>query len=499
MPLSPTFLRTAIAIAFVKTAAPALPWSASVVKIHVTVQRPNPVLPWQDGPPNAASGSGFVIQEGGKRRLLTNAHVVSDARYLEVQREGDARRFPARVAFVGHDCDLAVLEVTDPAFWDGTRPLRLGSTLPALDEQVIAVGYPIGGNRLSITRGIVSRIDYQVYSHSEVDSHLVLQIDAAINPGNSGGPVLYRGRVVGVAFQGIRGAQNIGYAIPIPVIRHFLDDIADDRYDGYPDLGVTHLTLRNPALRRAAGLPPDRSGILVARLDPHGSAAGRLQPGDVLLSIDKVPIRDDGTIRIDGQPVEFIELFERKQVGDNVTFEVWRSNTVHRIALTLVPTSPAFHFGSTYDTPPPYFVLGGLVFSPLSRELLIALQRQLNTPQAQHLLYAWLFGRADGLHETDQERVVLIGRLPHPINAYADPFVMGAVASVNDRPIRSLADLPTALASPINGFHVIRFHDRPDFLALPAKEADDAWPEISDRYRVLASQRLPSPPQTASP
>ncbi len=466
-------------------------WSASVVKILVTAQRPNFTLPWQESAPAQASGSGFILQDGRKQRLLTNAHVVSDARYLEVQREGDARRFPARVAFIGHDCDLAVLDVLDSAFWDGIRPLGLSRALPALDDQVIAVGFPIGGNRLSITRGVVSRIDYQPYSHSDVDSHLVLQIDAAINPGNSGGPVLYKNRVVGVAFQGIRGAQNIGYAIPIPVIRHFLDDIADGRYDGYPELGVAHLPLRNPALRASLGLPTNRSGVVVARVDPRESAANRLLPGDVLLAIDGAIIRDDGTILIGKQPIEFIELLERKQVGETVFFDLWRSNALLRIAVPLVPPSPDFRFARQYDIAPPYLVLGGLIFSPLSRELLIATQRQLNMPQAQHLLYAWQFGRADGLHALDRERVVLIGRLPHAVNAYADSFLLSAVAAVNDRPIHSINDLPPALESPVQGFHVIRFHDRPDFLVLPADAADASWPAIAALYRVPAMSRLP--------
>lgn len=117
-----------------------------------------------------------------------------------------------------------------------------------------AVGYPIGGSRLSVTRGIVSRIDTTLYSHSQSVSHLTVQIDAAINPGNSGGPVLMDDKVVGVAFQGLMQANSTGYMIPMPVIKRFLQDVEDGRYDSYVELGVDFFPLSNPAMRKHFGL-----------------------------------------------------------------------------------------------------------------------------------------------------------------------------------------------------------------------------------------------------
>jgi S1-C subfamily serine protease len=122
-----------------------------------------------------------------------------------------------------------------------------------MESTVSVYGYPIGGDRLSVTRGIVSRIDFQTYSHSGSDSHLTIQIDAAINPGNSGGPVMQNGKVVGVAFQGYSGdvAQNVGYMIAMPVARRFMKDVEDGKYDHYVDLALTYENLFNPAARRA--------------------------------------------------------------------------------------------------------------------------------------------------------------------------------------------------------------------------------------------------------
>jgi len=210
----------------------------SLVRITTTSQEPDYKVPWNPGSISGGVGAGFVIDGG---RILTNAHVVSNARFIVVEKEDDPQRYPALVQFVGHDCDLAVLHVLDKAFFQNTRPLALGG-IPAIESPVSVYGYPIGGERLSVTRGIISRIDFQTYTHSGIDSHLTVQLDAAINPGNSGGPVMQLGRVVGVAFQGYSGvvAQIVGYMIPTPVIRRFLKDIAGGHDDGYVDLLITY-------------------------------------------------------------------------------------------------------------------------------------------------------------------------------------------------------------------------------------------------------------------
>jgi len=102
-------------------------------------------------------------------------------------------------------------------------PLSLCTDLPRLDENVTCVGFPQGGTQISVTRGVVSRIDV-----NPMNGVLRIQIDAAINPGNSGGPVFdEHGRVVGVASSHFRGASNIGYIIPGRVVQHFLSMCED--------------------------------------------------------------------------------------------------------------------------------------------------------------------------------------------------------------------------------------------------------------------------------
>jgi S1-C subfamily serine protease len=151
----------------------------SLARISNTGQDANYRVPWLPGPVSGGTGTGFVV---AGERLLTNAHVVSNARFLTVEKENDPKKYIATVEHIAHDCDLALLRVEDPAFFKGTAPLALGG-IPELESVVAVFGYPIGGDRLSVTQGIVSRIDFRTYTHSVMDSHLTIQIDAAINRG----------------------------------------------------------------------------------------------------------------------------------------------------------------------------------------------------------------------------------------------------------------------------------------------------------------------------
>lgn len=119
------------------------------------------------------------------------------------------------------------------------------------------VGYPIGGDTISVTSGVVSRIEVTSYAHGSSEL-LGVQIDAAINAGNSGGPAFNEaGHCVGIAFQSLKNedAENIGYVIPTPVINHFITDFErTGGYTGFPILGIEWQKMENPQLRKALGM-----------------------------------------------------------------------------------------------------------------------------------------------------------------------------------------------------------------------------------------------------
>ncbi len=155
----------------------------AVVKVFSTMRHPDPFKPWAKQAPAEVTGSGVVI-EG--HRILTNAHVVSYASQVQVQGNQAGDKVAATVIAIAPEIDLAVLQLDDKTFFDSRPPLPRASVLPEIKDAVLAYGFPTGGTSLSITKGIVSRIEFVPYSYSV--SGLRIQIDAAINPGNSGRP-----------------------------------------------------------------------------------------------------------------------------------------------------------------------------------------------------------------------------------------------------------------------------------------------------------------------
>ena len=462
-------------------AAPLGP-AASMVRISTTSQQPDYLVPWNPGQVGGGVGAGFVI-EGN--RIMTNAHVVSNATFITVLKEGDPTPWPAHVLHVAHDCDLALLGVYDENFFKGTKPLEFGG-IPALESTVSAYGYPIGGDRLSVTRGIVSRIDFQPYSHSEVDSHLTIQIDAAINPGNSGGPVMQDGKVVGVAFQGYSGAvaQNVSYMIPTPVIRRFLQDVKDGSYDRYMDLAATYFPLINPAQRAALGLTDPDTGVLVGSVFDGGASFGKLEPGDVIMSVDGHKVFADGKIDLDGERVEMAEVFERKFKGDEVKMEIIRGGEKQTVSLTLDRPWPFAMQARSYDTRPRFVLVGGLLFQPLNRDFLDA-QKNVDT----RLRYFFDFFVSDHLYREHPEVVVLSNVLTDPVNTYAVPFKGGIVSRINGKDIRSLEDVAVAFEQP-GEFHVVEIVGEGRPIVLERSALEEARARIKQRYGVTTEQNL---------
>jgi S1-C subfamily serine protease len=453
-----------------------------VVRIYTVAQTPDYLVPWAQGGSREGWGTGFILSG---RRILTNAHVVSDARFITLEKENDSRRYEAKVKFIAHDCDLAMLEVVDGSFFEGTTSLKLGN-VPALDSTVAVLGYPIGGDRLSITRGVVSRIDYRGYAHSGVDSHLVIQIDAAINPGNSGGPVIQNNVVVGVAFQGFSGlvAQNVGYMIPTPVVERFLHDVADGRYDLYVDVGFQYFPLINATQRRALGLTPGDYGVMIGEVLRAGAAYGYLETGDVLLEIDDHAIFSDGRVALDNDRMMLNEVVERKFKGDTVNLKLLRNGQPTTVRMPLNTPWPYLMHANQYDVRPQFYVFGGLVFQPLTRFFYDALQEK-----PIMLRYYFTQFLEEELYLEHPEVVVVSKILPDPTTSYLDRFQYAIVDRINEVKIRTLGDLAVAFETPAE-FYVIQLLDNPQPLVLEARAVNGARERIERQYGITRRSHI---------
>ena len=453
----------------------------SIVRITATHNHPDYKSPWQRQGIHTVTGSGAIIV--GKR-ILTNAHIVADETLLEVQREGSGNSYLAEVEYVCHTCDLALLTVDDPMFFEGATRLEIDG-LPKLQSRVHVYGFPTGGETISISEGIVSRIEVDFYAHS-ADRYLLAQVDAAINPGNSGGPVLANGKIVGIAMQALDDAENIGYMVPTPIIEHFLLDIKDGHFDGFPELDIYVQLLENKALRKSLNLPKASGGILVTGVATKSTLKDLIKPGDVLLEIDGHVIGRDGKIklndilRVDSSHLEYI-----KQIGEQLSVRVFRDGSNLTIKFPLVARHKQIK-QRVYDQPPSYFVFAGLAFQPLNISYLKANQ------EAQYGLVSYLpeytlQGYKKLIPErisSKRDQVILISRvMPDALNHGYKDMENSVVYSINGTPVNDMRHL-IRLIETIQGPELKIVTDYGNMIVINLPLAKARARHILDKYQI---------------
>jgi len=418
---------------------------------------PDLARPWTKQAPTEVSASGVVIE--GKR-ILTNAHVVLYATQVQIQANAAGDKLPATVLAVGPGIDLAVLQLDDPSFFDSHPPIERASRLPQIKDSVLAYGFPTGGSSLSITKGIVSRIEFVSYNFPV--SGLRIQIDAAINPGNSGGPAIAGDRMIGLAFSALRGdTQNIGYIIPNEEVELFLKDIADGHYDGKPAMFDELQTLENPALREYLKLDKAVEGMVVHR--PYKSDAGYpLKEWDVITHIGDTPIDNQGQIKLDKDlRVSFTYLIQRLEKNGTVPLTLMRAGKSLKVQLP-VPTHYPLLISDLRGSYPPYFIYGPMVFSTASWQTLTSLKNNANAMRVLGFGKSPLLTRIMDPPDADQDELVVISSplFPHKIGiGYSNP-AGSVVYSVNGTRIKSLNHLVAVLRDLKDPFVTIEFDQR---------------------------------------
>ena len=428
--------------------------SNAVVKVFTVSNKYNYAEPWQVSVQKHMTGSGVIISGN---RILTNAHVVSDSVFIQVKRSGQAKKYTATVEYIAHDCDLAVLKVADEMFYKGATPIEVGE-LPRMKDKISVYGFPMGGEELSITEGVVSRVDQMTYVHSG-ENLLAFQIDAAINPGNSGGPVIRNNKIVGIAFQKSSGA-GMGYMIPTPVINRFFDDIKDGSYGGIPGLGMEFQDMENDSLRAYCGMSSEQTGVLVTSISAKGSVADAIKVGDVILSIDGLSIDNDGKYAFRGdERLSFTYIFQMKRMNDKIRIKVFREKKVVEVDVKLTKT---FNDGrmvsnTIFGKTPTYYIYGGFVFTPLTLNLLVDSLGDNWSERAPSAFQEYYF---NGIPTKDrQEIIVILKVLPDEINVGYHNGSGLVVTEVNGIKISSMSDLISIIESNSKEYTVIKIAD----------------------------------------
>jgi hypothetical protein len=223
--------------------------------------------------------------------------------------------------------------------------------------------------------------------------------------------------------------------IPVPVIRHFLTDVADGTYDGYTFLGMLTGSLENDALRSYLGVPEGETGVVVTGILPESSVTGVLRRGDVVHALDGRKIENDGTVLVDDEYLELAYLVQEKHVGDTVELRIRRDGKPMELEVTLRKWAVKMHPATEYDLKPEYLVLGGYVFLPLTANYL---------PRAgfrTDLIY-WFNEFYTLLKDEwpDQDQLVILSRvLPHDSTRYRS-YTNAIVRTVNGTPPRDFHD-----------------------------------------------------------
>src|SRR5450432_3684551 len=455
---------------------------ASVVKVFSTLRRPDPFKPWTKEPADEISGSGVIIE--GKR-ILTNAHVVLYASQIQVQAYQAGDKVSARVVAIAPGIDLALLALDDEKLFDTHAALKRAAELPDVKDAVMAYGYPAGGSNLSITKGIVSRIEFAPYNRPV--SGMRVQIDAAINHGNSGGPAVVGDKMIGLAFSSLGGTQNIGYIIPNEEIELFLKDIADGRYDGKPALFDDLQTLENPALRAFLKPGPDVQGIVVeepfTRMGPSP-----LKVWDIITRIGDSAIDDQGMVQVGAElRIHFFYLVQHVAKNGKVPLTIVRGGKTISVQIPVSPNYPML-IPTKDGSYPSYFIYGPMVFSGASGDIASALSRYTYGSSAGFFTSPLITRMLDAPAFTGEELVVMPSPFfPHKLaKGYGSP-AGGVIKTVDGAPVQNLRHLVELLRDAKGEFITFSFAQRGrETMVFSRKELEASMEEILNDNGIRA-------------
>ncbi|HTP51587.1 MAG TPA: trypsin-like peptidase domain-containing protein [Anaeromyxobacteraceae bacterium] len=447
----------------------------SVVQVFSTMRDPDFSKPWTKQAPREVTGSGVII-EG--RRILTNAHLVRYASEIQIQASHSGDKVSATVEAVSPAMDLALLKVDDPTVFDAHPPLKREARLPSVKDTVLVYGFPTGGPTLSITKGIVSRIDFVGYNYPA--SGLRVQVDAAINPGNSGGPAVVGDKMVGLVFSTLGGTQNIGYIIPCEEIQLFLADAAQGKSPAKPALFDEFQTLENEALRASLKLDKSVQGAVVHRPD-RDEPSYPLKQWDVVSKIGDAAVDNQGMVTVDGLRLAFPYLVQKVSKDGRVPLTIWRGGREMAVQVPVSSTHPLV-LVDLRGAYPPYFIYGPLVFSTASTQFLGALGAGKGTVLGMTVFNGSpLITRRGDRPAFPGEELVLVSSplFPHKLaKGYSNPQAH-VVKAVNGAEVKNLRHLVEILRDAQGDFVTFEFYERhTEAIVLPRKEAVRATEEI---------------------
>jgi len=492
--LSLTTLVAAIAITTATAHANETPSpDRSILRVNVTSQPHNFALPWQKRPPGSKQGLGALLDG---RRVLVTAELIQDATYLEFEVASSGRKLTAQVATVDYEANLALLiPKQDPEdFFDGLVPFPLSVTPPKNGDRFEVWQFEANGSP------VTSSITFETARLGRyfLDGSYFLQFDAmgAVNyrQGSFTLPVIHDGHLVGMLLS-YNSDDQVATILPFPIIRAFLDDAADGDYAGFPSFGIKFSPTLDGQLRHYLKLTEPSGGIMITGVMPDTSAsAAGLQEGDVLLEIGGHALDSRGNYQDPTWGLLAMGHLVKggNTVGTKLPMKVSRDGNQIDLTLDLARKTPKDFLVDPYvfDRGPRYLILGGLVFSELTRTYLEAFGDGWRDRAPFEFVYA-VQNPEKFARDGRKKLVFLAGALPSQSTLGYEGVRGAFIEKVNGRVINEITDLAAALAHPTDGIHTIEIDEVPYTLYIDAALAtEDNENLLPQRYRITQLERL---------
>ncbi len=423
------------------------PKALSLVRVNVTGQPYDYFRPWQKKASFSKRGLGAVLTQG---RVLVTADLVANQNYVELERAESGEKTAANVQVIDYEANLALLEPAEKKFLEGLSPLEI-----ALDTVVgdrVAAWQLEQTGALAVTEGLVTTVQMMHYP-IDVGQFLAYRVSISMQYRENSYtvPLVKNNKLAGLLLRYDPRSQVLD-AIPAPIITHFLKEAETQHYRGFPSGGFSFFPTRDPQLRNYAGQTGKPAGVYITSGEPNSPAMkSGLQVGD--------------QIQRQGKPMQL-----------NVTLD-------HRSAKDYV--IPPYNL----DQPPPYYVLGGLIFQELSRQYLKEWGGNWQKEAPARFVYMDRF--QSELFPEGHRRVVILSQvLPATTTIGYDDFAYLTVTKVNGKEVHSLGELADAVKQPVNGFIKVETEEDPKQLELEAVQVTAEDPALQTNYGISELQRL---------
>jgi hypothetical protein len=467
---------------------PEAPAPLPVVRVNVASQSFNFSQPWRKNTPAIRQGLGVVLMDG---RILVTAQLVADHTYVEIEKPETALKAPAEVEVVDYDANLALLRAPAAAFLQSIPGARLDES-GAVGERVEIIQIEPTGTPLR-TPATITTVEVGPYPVDE-NAFLLYKLSVPLQSRENSFtvPAFRDGRLVGLLMRYDPRTQTAD-VVPAPVIHHFLQAAGTEPYAGFPRAGLTFSDTRDPQLRAYAKLPDGQGGAYVTKVLPGSPAeAAGLQAGDVLLKVDGRDIDQDGNYEDErfGKISLAHYVSTALQAGQTIPVVVWRDGAEVALQATLAPRDRSRMTSQPYifDTAPDYVIVGGLVFSELSRQFLREWGPRWPDEAPLKLVY---LDRFQSELPPERGRIVFISSvLPGPDTLGYDSLGYQVVEEVDGRPIRSLQDLAAAVDGAEGKFHRIKLAEDPGLVVLDVEGSKKAAERIKTEYGIPSLRHL---------